>query len=68
MKEAFDQISSLATVTIQAGEMIEQSKSDIKNEHVYSTQQMIDMIRNGEIKPEILENRWIYRIRFRQEA
>lgn len=30
-------------------EMIEQSKIDIKNGHVYSTQQMIDMIRSGEI-------------------
>lgn len=30
-------------------EMIEQSKIDIKKGHVYSTQQMIDMIRSGEI-------------------
>jgi UDP-N-acetylglucosamine transferase subunit ALG13 len=30
-------------------EMIEQSKIDIKNGQVYSTQQMIDMIRSGEI-------------------
>ena len=30
-------------------EMIEQSKVDIKTGHVYSTQQMIDMIRNGEL-------------------
>lgn len=30
-------------------EMIEQSKIDIKNGHVYSTQQMIDMIRSGEL-------------------
>lgn len=30
-------------------EMIEQSKIDIKNGHVFSTQQMIDMIRNGEL-------------------
>ena len=30
-------------------EMIEQSKIDIKNGHVFSTQEMIDMLRNGEI-------------------
>lgn len=30
-------------------EMIEQSKIDIKNGHVFSTQQMIEMIRSGEI-------------------
>lgn len=30
-------------------EMIDQSKIDIKNGQVYSTQQMIDMIRSGEL-------------------
>lgn len=30
-------------------EMIQQSKIDIKNGHVYSTQQMLDMIRSGEV-------------------
>ncbi len=30
-------------------EIIEQSKIDIKNGHVYSTQQVIDLIRNGEL-------------------
>jgi hypothetical protein len=30
-------------------EMIAQSKIDIKNGHVYTTKQMIDMIRSGEI-------------------